>query len=324
MHRERFENCRHLSYSPGKELYRQAVQSKEGINMSEFVPWNSQPIDDWASLHSEGEIIELDGRKTHFVRRGQGSPVVLIHGFNLDWHTWMRNLDQLAADREVFAPDLWGQGLSTRLPLDYGYELFVEQIRLFMDVMGIESASLVGHSMGGGTSIVFALHNRQRVDKLVLVDSTGIPTRLPFRSTIFKLPGVAEFLLSLRTDRIRRTNLEDIWIHKGNQLSDEDFEKFVHYQKIEGTTEALLSILRKDFFNTLEEEIRGLGMLNVPTLIIWGRQDLSLPVGNAEVMHRLMPKSRLEVLEQAGHLANYDQADTFNQLVIDFLNVEAA
>jgi pimeloyl-ACP methyl ester carboxylesterase len=225
----------------------------------------------------------------------------------------------LACRFQIYAPDLWGQGFSTRENLEYGYALFEEQIRLFMDSLNIQSASLVGHSMGGGTSIVFALRNRDRVDKLVLVDSAGMPTRLPFRAKVFRLRGVAEFLLSLRTDRVRRKNLEDIWIHHADTLSDEDFRKFTLNQKIAGTTQAILSILRRDFFSTLGEEIRALGHLNIPTLIVWGRDDVSLPVRNAEEMHRLIPSSRLEILDRAGHLANYDRADIFNELVMDFL-----
>lgn len=288
--------------------------------MSEFIPWNSQPLDVWADRYAEGKFIDLAGRRTHFVERGQGKPVVLIHGFNLDSHTWIRNLDQLAARFKVYAPDLWGQGYSTRQPLDYGYGLFEEQIRLFMEAIDIQKASLVGHSMGGGTSIVFALKNRDKVDKLVLLDSAGIPTPLPFRSKVFRLKGVAEFLMSLRTDRIRRMNLEDIWIHDRELLTEDYYKKLVLYQKVEGSTEALLTILRKDFFNTLENEIRELGQLNIPTLIVWGREDASLPLRCAEEMHRLMPGSRLEILDKAGHLANFDRPDAFNKLVSDFLN----
>ena len=163
--------------------------------MSDFVKWNSQPLHEWVKEFAEGDFIDLSGKSAHFVERGQGAPVLLIHGFNLDWHTWTRNIDALAAHFKVYAPDLWGQGYSTREPMDYGYALFSEQIRMFMDALGIEKASLVGHSMGGGTSIVFPLSHRERVEKLVLVDSTGIPNPLPFRSRIFRLPGVAEFLL---------------------------------------------------------------------------------------------------------------------------------
>jgi pimeloyl-ACP methyl ester carboxylesterase len=287
--------------------------------MTDFVPWNSQPLDDWAKEFAEGDSIDLRGRRTHFVQRGQGEPVLLIHGFNLDWHTWTKNIDPLAAHFEVYAPDLWGQGLSTREPLDYGYALFSEQIQMFMDALGIEQASLVGHSMGGGTSIVFSLHNRERVKKLILLDSTGIPTPLPFRSKIFRLPGVAEFLLSLPTDQIRRKNLLDIWIHNRELLSDGYYKEFTRSQKIQGSTQALLSILRRDFFNTLSDEIRALGTANIPTLIVWGRNDQSLPVRCAQEMHRLLPGSRLEIVDEAGHLANFDRPDIFNQLAIDFL-----
>ncbi len=288
--------------------------------MSEFIPWNSQPLDLWAERYAEGKFLDLAGHSTHYIEGGQGEPVVLIHGFNLDSHTWIKNFDQLATRFKVYAPDLWGQGYSTRQPLEYEYDLFEEQIRLFMDALDIQKASLVGHSMGGGTSIVFSLRNRDRVDKLVLVDSTGIPVTLPFRSKVFRLKGVAELLLSLRTDRIRRMNLEDLWIQNHEALTDEIYKNLIRYQKIKGTTEALLKILRKDFFNTLENDIRELGRLDIPTLIIWGKDDMSLPLHCGEEIHHLIPHSRLEVLENAAHLANFDRADAFNELVIRFLD----
>lgn len=288
--------------------------------MSKFIPWNSQSLDVWADRYAEGKFIDLEGHSTHFIERGKGKPVILIHGFNLDSYTWIRNLDKLAEHFKVYVPDLWGQGYSTREPLNYGYELFVNQIQLFMEAMSIQKSSLIGHSMGAGTAIVFSLKNRDKIDKLVLVDSSGIPTSLPFRSRIFRLKGVAEFLMSLRTDKIRRKNLGDIWINDRELLTEDIYSKFVNYQKIEGTTEAILAILRKDFFNTLEDEIRELGHFDIPKLIIWGREDKSLPVRCAEEMHRLMPGSRLEILSNAGHLSNFDRSDTFNELVIHFLN----
>jgi len=287
--------------------------------MSEFVPWNSQPLDRWAERHAEGKLLDLAGRSTHYVERGHGRPVILIHGFNLDLHTWTRNLDELATRFKVYALDLWGQGYSTRQVPRCGYDLFAEQIRLFMEALDVQKASLIGHSMGGGTAIVFALRNPDRVERLVLLDSTGMPTKLPFRSRIFRLKGVAELLMSLPTDRIRRRNLEDIWIHDRGALTEDLYGEFTRYQKVAGTTEVLLSILRADFFNTLEQEIREFGQLGIPTLIVWGREDVSLPVRSGEQMSRLIPGSRLEILDDAGHLANFDQAGAFNELVIDFL-----
>jgi pimeloyl-ACP methyl ester carboxylesterase len=238
----------------------------------------------------------------------------------MDLNTWTKNLDQLAEEFKVYAVDLWGQGYSTRGFLDYGYDLFEEQVRLFMDAMGIERTSLVGHSMGGGTSVVFALRNREMVSKLVLVGSTSITTRLPFRSKIFRLKGVAEFLMALRSDRVRRMNYEDFWVNEPDSLTEDYYQKFTCYQKVEGSTEVLLTILRKDFFNTLENEIQELGQFDIPTLIVWGRNDKTLPLFCAEEINRLMPGSRLEILDDAAHLANFDRPDTFNKLVIDFLS----
>ncbi len=287
--------------------------------MTSFVPWNSQPLGKWAEAYAEGKFIDLGGHRTHYLEGGSGKPVILIHGFNLDSQTWIKNFEQLAAHFKVFAPDLWGQGYSTREPLAYGYELFAEQIRLFMEAVNIQQASLVGHSMGAGTSIMFSIKHGKQVDMLVLIGSTGIPAELPARSKAFKLKGVAELLMSLRTDRIRRSNLGDYWIHDRESLTDEYYQKLVHCQKIEGSTEALLTILRKDFFHTLEEEIRNLGQLDIPTLIIWGREDKTIPLSSAEEIHRLNPGSRLEILDNAGHLANFDRPEEFNELVISFL-----
>jgi pimeloyl-ACP methyl ester carboxylesterase len=285
-----------------------------------FIPWNSQPLADWAERHAKGKFIDLAGKRTHYLTRGRGKPVVLIHGFNLDSQTWAKNIDPLATRFKVYAPDLWGQGFSTRQPLDFGYDLFAEQIRLFLEALDVEKASLVGHSMGGGTSIVFAHKHREIIDKLVLLGTAGIPSPLPFRSKLFRLRGVAEFLMSLPTDRIRRMNLENLWLYDRDALTEEQYQNFVRCQKIEGTTEVLLTILRKNFFHTLQAEIEKLGDLDIPVLIVWGRDDATVSVECAEQIHRLLHGSQLEILERAAHLANFDRPDAFNELVLEFLS----
>jgi pimeloyl-ACP methyl ester carboxylesterase len=292
--------------------------------MSPFIAWNSQPLEKWADKHAQGKFIDLVDRKQHsrrmhYIEKGTGEPVILIHGFNYDSYTWSSNIDPLAEKHKVFAIDLWGFGFSTRQPMDYGYPLFAHQVLMFMDSLGIPSASLVGHSMGGGTAITFAGQHPQRVDRLVLVDAAGMPNQLPLKGKFFQLPWVPEFLLGLNTNSVRKSNLLSNWIHNRELLTDEYFEAATCFQKVEGTTEILLAILRKNFFNTLEEEIRQLGQADIPTLVIWGRHDNSVPLRCGEEMHRLIKGSRLEVLENAGHLANFDQSDAFNKLVIDFL-----
>jgi len=117
--------------------------------MRKFIPWDSQPLETWSENHAPGRIVDLDGRRTHYVEAGQGPPVILIHGFNHDLNTWNANIDAFSRCFKVYAVDLWGSGFSTRTPMDYGFPLFAEQIRSFMDYLDIPRAHLVGHSMGG-------------------------------------------------------------------------------------------------------------------------------------------------------------------------------
>lgn len=287
--------------------------------MRKFIPWDSQPLETWSENHAPGRIVDLDGRRTHYVEAGQGPPVILIHGFNHDLNTWNANIDAFSRCFKVYAVDLWGSGFSTRTPMDYGFPLFAEQIRSFMDYLDIPRAHLVGHSMGGGTAIFFSVKYPERVDRLVLVGSVGIPRRLPLRARLFMLPRIPELLMGLETDAIRRKNLRDYWIHNAELLTDEYFERASLHQKIEGSTRAALDILRRDFFNTLDEEIRALAELNIPALIVWGRHDRSVPLQSGQTMHHILRGSRLEILEDAGHLPNFERPELFNKMAVEFL-----
>ncbi len=121
--------------------------------MVKFIPWNSQPLDKMADRHANGKFIELDGNTTHYIEKGEGDPVILIHGFFYDSYMWNNNIDVLAEKFKVYAIDLWGFGYSTREPMDYGYPLYARQLDLFMDALNLPHASLIGQSMGGGTII---------------------------------------------------------------------------------------------------------------------------------------------------------------------------
>jgi pimeloyl-ACP methyl ester carboxylesterase len=81
----------------------------------------------------------------------------------------------------------------------------------------------------------------------------------------------------------------------------------------------MLSITRKQFFDTLSEEIKSVSLMNVPTLIVWGREEKSIPLPIGEELHHILKGSRLEILDMAGHCAHDDRSDIFNELVLDFL-----
>ena len=287
--------------------------------MSNFIPWNSQSLEEWASKYAPGKFIELDGLSTHYIEKGSGEPVIFLHGFFYDTYMWNKNIDVLAERFKVYALDLWGFGYSTRKPLEYGYPLYSQQLLKFMDTFDIPRASLIGQSMGGGTIINFTVSNQDRVDKIVLVDPAGMPNRLPIMGRISNLPKLGEFIYSLNNNFIRKMTLGSTFLHNKQIITDKYFENATRFHKIKGTTEVMLYITRKQFFDTLIEEIKTLSLMNVPTLIVWGREEKAIPLHTGQEMHRILKGSRLEILDEAGHCAHDDQSDRFNQLTLDFL-----
>lgn len=287
--------------------------------MSGFVAWDSRPLSSWGDVRPPGYVVDLGGRRTHFVRKGLGPAVLLIHGFNLDHNTWLANIDALARHFTVHAVDLWGCGYSTREPLDYGFPLFVRQIRSFMDHLGLPRADLVGHSMGGGVAIATAAVHPDRIGRLVLVGSVGMARKPTFRERFFRLPWLPELVLGLPVDAIRRRNLLDYWIHDPELLTPEVFAALTGFQKVAGTNRAALAMLRRDFFGTLDGEIDHLAELAIPTLLVWGRHDRAVPLAIGRLLHERLPASRLEVFERSSHLPNFDEPDRFNDCVVGFL-----
>ncbi len=288
--------------------------------MAEFIPWNSQPLDEWAKKYSAGKFIKLDGYLTHYIEKGEGEPVILIHGFFYDSYMWNKNMDALAERFKVYALDLWGWGYSTREPMDYGYPLYADQLLKFMDALNIQKASLVGQSMGGGTCILFALQHRDRVNKVILVDPAGMPNPLPLMGKITNLPKVGEFLIGLKSNFYRKMGLGTNFIYDKGFITDSYFENVTRFHKIKGTTEVLLKILRKQFFNKLLDEIHRLGEMDVPILIVWGRHDKTIPLERGQEMHNILRGSRLEIFERAAHCPHDEQSQKFNQLAVDFLS----
>lgn len=292
----------------------------------DFVPWNSKPLDDWARRHAPGNLVDLGGHSTHYLERGAGRPVILLHGFFYDSQMWHANIGALATQFKVYAIDLWGFGYSTRHPMNYGYPLYSRQLLEFMDALAIQKASMIGQSMGGGTILKFALSHRDRIDRVILVDPAGMPNPEPLMARIATLPGIGEIMYGLQSDFLRKLALRRNFIHDPSYITEAYFENVTRFHKVQGTSEVMLAILRKRFFDTLLEDIHAFGEMGVPTLIVWGREDQSIPVERGKAMHALLKNSRLEIIDRAGHCPHDEQSALFNQLAIEFLTdaVEAA
>lgn len=281
--------------------------------------WNSQDLESWSKENAKGKIIELDTHRTHFIEAGQGPPLILLHGFFFDHHLWDPNIEALSRHFKVFGLDLWGFGASTREPLDPGYPLYARQLLLLLDHLGIEKAHLMGQSMGGGTIIQFAAQHPDRVQSMVLVDPAALPNPLPLFGKIANLPGLGEFLYNFPGNAMRKFSLHQYFVKQRKSIDYQAYRNFVSFHQVKGSTEFMLRVLRKKFFDTLSQEVRQLSQLDLPTLIIWGREEKGIPLKVGRQLEKLLPQSQFEVFDNAGHCPNLDRPETFNEMAIKFL-----
>jgi pimeloyl-ACP methyl ester carboxylesterase len=288
--------------------------------MTSFVPWDSQPLAEWAQQHARGKFIGLDGHQTHYIEKGEGEPVILIHGFFYDTHMWDDNIDALAEHFKVYVIDLWGFGYSTRENLDVGYPLYSRQLSLFLDAMKIEKANLIGQSMGGGTIVHYAAnYGPEQLKKVVLVEPSILPNKVPAMGQISILPGVGEFLFGMNSNFMRKMTLGNTFIYKKELLTPAYVEKVTRFQKVENSTRIMLRILRKKFFFTLENEVRQFGEMEVPTLVVAGQQSAGISPELSRQVHQIIKGSQFKVYDSAGHCPHDDQSLQFNRDVLAFL-----
>ena len=102
-------------------------------------------------------------------------------------------------------------------------------------------------------------------------------------------------------------------------VTDSYFKEVTRPHKIENSTEIYLALQRKRFFDKLGNEVHLLAEMEVPVLLVWGRQDKAIPLRCGQEMHRILKGSRLAILDNAGHVPNFERAEEFNQLALDFL-----
>ena len=271
--------------------------------------------------YAKGKFVTVDGKRVHYLEKGSGSPVILIHGFLVHSAMWKMNIDALAERFKVYAIDLWGFGYSERLPtMEYSFPLYGKQVKGFMEALGIPKATLVGQSMGGGISVYLAANFPEIVDRLILLAPAVIPYPESTAGKVFKLPGVGEFLNSLPGDFLMVNIIKGVWFFNPNKVTDDYAAEALRPLCIKGSQESMLYVLR----NVLQEpfvarEAQELAKRNLNILIIHGRQDQAIPLNRSQALNKLWAGSKLVVFDRTGHSPSEEFPEKFNAIAMDFL-----
>jgi len=270
--------------------------------------------------------IELHGRRVIYRIAGSGAPVVLIHGMLNSSSHWQSVAQNLAGAYTVIAPDLIGHGDSAAPRGDYSLGAHAASIRDLLAAIGIERATVVGHSLGGGVAMQFFYQFPQRVERLVLISSGGLGREVSPMLRTAALPGMSG-LLSLT---IHPRVLGALW-DAGARLRERGAGAGVYMQAVARALRPLENAdARQAFLQTLRSVIDVHGqrvsatdrldlLESMPTMIVWGERDNTIPVRHGRLAHEAIPHSLFRTLPQAAHFPHLDDPDGLSQLLREFI-----
>jgi pimeloyl-ACP methyl ester carboxylesterase len=270
--------------------------------------------------------LAIHGHQVGYRMAGQGPAIVLVHGLTGSSTTWREVMPVLARDHTVIAPDLLGHGESAKPRGDYSLGAHASGIRDLLVALGVERATMIGHSLGGGVCMQFAYQFPERCERLVLVCSGGLGKEVSLLLRAVSLPGSELVLPVLLSSQLHRalTAVGDVLGRLGVRLSTRQKEVWRSYTGISDIPG------RMAFVHTVRSVIDPIGQrvsardrlylaAEMPTLILWGTADRIIPVDHAYAAHALMPGSRLAVVEGAGHFLPIDQPQAFLDAVLPFM-----
>jgi pimeloyl-ACP methyl ester carboxylesterase len=257
--------------------------------------------------------VDLHGHRAIYRIAGSGPPVVLIHGMVNSSRHWEDVALRLADRYTLIAPDLIGHGDSATPRGDYSLGAHAASIRDLLSVIGVNHATVVGHSLGGGVAMQFFYQFPQRTDRLVLVSSGGLGREVSPLLRGAALPGAATILRAAAHRRV----LDGLW-WAGERMRERGLGKGVYLQAIARALRPLERAgARKAFLQTLRSVIDVHGqrvsardrlylLREFPTLIVWGERDHTIPQSHGVDAHQAIPGSRFVSLPRAAHFPHLE------------------
>jgi len=270
------------------------------------------------------QYIQVEDIRTRYWAVGDGEKcVVLIHALGGFIEHWECNIAALSKNQRVYAPDLVGFGRSETQDVPYSIPYLADFVQRFMHVQGIDRATLIGESMGGGIALRFALRYPQQVEKLVLASFVGVGKEAALILRMLTLPVVGE-LLTLPNRKMSEITVRQLF-HNQKEVPESLIKKAYEIYSLPGIQRCYLRTLRATMnLGGVRSEVYRpildhLGEIQAPTLVIWGAQDKILPVAHAHTAVNRLPNARLHIFDQCKHIPNIEHAEAFNTLVNDFL-----
>ncbi len=279
-----------------------------------------------AETRFEAHQVDLHGHGVIYRTAGSGPAVVLIHGMINSSRHWEQVALGLADSYRVIAPDLIGHGDSATPRGDYSLGAHAASIRDLLATIGVDRATVVGHSLGGGVAMQFFYQFPHRTERLALVSSGGLGREVSPLLRAAALPGATAAVRLAAQPR-----LVDAISAAGQRLRARGSSKGVHFEAVARALRPLQEPgSRRAFIETLRSVIDVQGQRvgardrlyllgDMPTLIVWGERDHTIPSSHGLDAHRAIRHSRFETLPRAAHFPHLEDPDGLASVLRTFL-----
>lgn len=272
------------------------------IGVFAFAYRSDKSVEDLKATYAnqESEFIEVKGMQVHCRDEGKGTPLVLIHGTGASLHTWDAWTKKLKNDYRVIRFDLPAFGLTGPEPNhDYRISVYVDFVYRLLQKKGIRRCHLAGNSLGGNISWRFALAHPAMVNKMILLDASGIPSNAKklWVIQLAKTPVLNKVLRYATPRMFFRKNLLEVY-HDDSKVSPALVTQYYDLMLRDGNREAFIhraKIVAED----KSDEIKN---IRAKTLIMWGKEDAWIPLEQAYVFKQKLPDNQLIVYPNTGHV----------------------
>jgi len=275
-------------------------------------------------MEIERKKIEVDGTEIAYREAGPeswvGTPVLLVHGFLVHSAAWSKVMPRLADRFRVLAPDLPGFGGSGFLPgRAASFARFASFLSRFCEVLGVERAHVVGHSMGGGIAIVASSMYPNRFVRSVFMDAAAFPFKGPLKGRLPRIPIIGRIIFtkiygwSMFLDYFR----DDVF----HDPAKVDLDLVRDFYRAFDTPD------RRDYMHRILPAVTDAAevephvpKVRQPCLVVWGAHDTLVPLAIGHRLARELAQAQLEIVSNAGHEPHSENLDETMGHLLEFLS----
>jgi len=264
----------------------------------------------------------VEGTNISYIEKGQGNPIVLVHGIPTSSFLWRDMIEELSTHGRVIALDLPGFGFSDPpRNKDYSISNYARVFERFLQALSVEQATLVCHDLGGPITLTYALRHPDKYERLIILDTflhRDLPP-WPLSMKMAKIRPIGEIFMWIGGKSIARAGLQEGVIDKSRVSEGLVKRYYMPDGNPNKLNRSMLGTLRIDYMKDLEFIEKNLKTIKKPTLILWGENDTFLPLYLGERIQKDIKGSKMERIPNCGHFVQEDQPERATKVILEFL-----